>query len=96
MLEDEADENVVEGLGAEGQIENVRCRNSTFVTTARSALRRACVIESGEMSTDVNRAPGLRWASVTVCAPTPHPASSTRLPRGYAVSECSSSTSVPA
>lgn len=35
------------------------------------------------MSTEVNRAQGLRRASVTVWTPTPHPASSTALPGGY-------------
>ena len=51
---------------------------------------------SAERSIDVKRASGLRWASVSVWAPTPQPTSSTRLPAGYAVSECSRSTSVPA
>src|SRR6266516_3424840 len=40
--------------------------------------------------------PGLSRAKVSVCAPTPQPTSRTTLPAGYRVSECSSSTSVPA
>jgi hypothetical protein len=56
----------------------------------------ASAIESAATSIDVKRAPGLRRASVTVCAPTPQPASSTVLPAGYAVSACSSSTSASA
>ncbi len=46
------------------------------------------------MSTETMRAPGLLPASVTVWAPVPQPASSTTLPSAYAVSACSSSTSV--
>ena len=58
------------------------CRSATLPRPARSTRRRASAIESAEMSTDVNRASGLRVASVTVWAPTPQPASSTVLPAG--------------
>ena len=37
-------------------------------------------------SIDTNRASGLRHASVTVCAPTPQPTSSTRLARAKSIS----------
>jgi hypothetical protein len=57
---------------------------------------RACAREALETSIDVICACGLRAASVAVCAPTPQPASRTRLPAGNAVSWCSSSTSAPA
>src|SRR6266498_2712934 len=81
---------------SKGGAKTSACRSSTFASPARSTLRLASAIESAERSTDVNRAPGLRWARVTVWAPTPHPTSSTVLPPGYAVSACSRSTSVPA
>ena len=71
-------------------------RSSTLARPASSTRRVAAATDSSEMSTDVIRASGLRAASVTVCAPTPQPASSTVLPGGYEVSPCSSSTSVPA
>src|SRR6266705_3379824 len=51
-----------------GKAKMSACRNSTLVRPARSALRFASAIESAETSTDVNRAPGLRWARVTVVA----------------------------
>ena len=71
-------------------------RSSTLSRPAPSTRARAAASDSSEMSTDVIRASGLRAASVTVCAPTPQPASSTAAPAGYDVSPCSSSTSVPA
>ena len=48
------------------------------------------------MSIEVIEAAGLLLASVIVCAPTPQPASRTRLPAGYDVSECNNSTKVEA
>ena len=65
----------------------------TLVIRAAATCARASSSEAAEMSTEVNRAPGLVRASVTVCDPTPQPASSTRLPSGYAVSQWSNSTS---
>ena len=53
------------------------CRNSGPSTFAAAAAS-----DSGDTSMQVNRASGLLATSVTVCAPTPHPASSTRLPGG--------------
>ena len=82
VLQDKADEDVVEGLGIEGQGEDVCSWNSTLVSPARSARRLASAIESAEISTDVKFASWLRWAKVTVSAPTPHPTSSTLLPPG--------------
>ncbi len=61
-------------------------RNSTLVIPACSTRRFASAIDSAETSIEVNRAPGLRAARVTVWAPTPHPASSTVAPAGKAVS----------
>ena len=48
----------------------------------------ASATEARDTSTDVISACGLFWARVIVCAPTPQPASRTRLPAGYEVSEC--------
>ena len=58
------------------------CRKVTFVRPAAPTRSFACARESGEMSTEMKLAPGLFLASVTVWAPTPQPASSTRLPAG--------------
>ncbi len=54
------------------------CRNSTF----GSARARATASDSAETSIDVKRALGLRADSVTLWAPVPQPASSTRAPAG--------------
>ena len=72
------------------------CWNATFVRPAASTLARASATDASEMSTEVTRAPGLLRASVTVCAPTPHPASRTVLPTGKVVSEWRKSSSVRA
>ena len=82
VLEDEADEDVVEDPSSNGRSKMSPWRNSTFVSPAASARRVASATDCSETSTDVNRACGLRRASVMVWAPTPHPASSTLLPRG--------------
>ena len=58
---------------SKGKAKMSACWNSTLVSPARSALRLASAIESAEISTEVKRASGLRWARVTVWAPTPHP-----------------------
>ena len=94
MLQDKADKEIVEGLGGKRQREDVPWWNCTLMAPACSTFRLAWATEAAEMSTDVNRASGLRRARVTVWAPMPHPASSTTHPAGYAVSECSESTSV--
>ena len=39
MLQDETDENVVEGLGTKGKAKMSACWNSTLVSPARSAFR---------------------------------------------------------
>ena len=52
------------------------CRNVDVGQPARSPRRLAS--DSAETSIDVKCAPGLLADSVTVCAPTPQPASSTR------------------
>jgi hypothetical protein len=82
VLEDEADEDVVERRLLEGQVEDVGWRSSTFSSPASSTRRRAAATESSARSIDRKRACGLRRASVTVWAPTPQPASSTKLPAG--------------
>ena len=48
--------------------------------------------ETGEMSMQVNLAPGFLLARICVCPPTPHPASSTFEPSGYSVPVCSNSS----
>ena len=72
------------------------CWNVTFSSEAARARLRAASSDSAETSTQVKRAPGLLLARVTVCAPTPQPASSTRAPGGYRVSPWRSSVSVVA
>ena len=57
-------------------------RNSTSGKPAAPTRARASATDSSETSIDVIRAPGLRAASASVCAPTPQPASSTALPAG--------------
>ena len=54
--------------------------NSTLVCPAARTRRSASPVDSAEESMLVKRACGLLAASVTVWAPTPHPASSTRAP----------------
>ena len=73
MLEHEADEDVVERLGRHR--EQVGLPELDVGELARGARP---AIDSAETSIDVKRAFGLRADSVTVCAPTPQPASSTR------------------
>ena len=94
VLQDEADEDVVEGLGAKGQGEDVRLLELHVGGPAASAPALACARDSAEMSTETMRAPGLLRARGMVWAPMPHPASSTELPLGYDVSEWSSSSNV--
>ena len=66
-------------------------------TRRPSTVRRGrAASDSATTSIAVKRAVRAVGASMTVCAPTPQPASSTRLPAGYRVSWCSSSTSAPA
>jgi hypothetical protein len=54
----------------------------TLSSPAAFARRLASAIDAAEMSTEVNWAPGLFWARMTVWAPTPQPASRTELPSG--------------
>ncbi len=54
------------------------CSKATLAAPAAATAARAWASESGETSIEVMRASGLVAASVTVCAPTPQPASSTR------------------
>ena len=56
------------------------CANSTLVCPAARTRRCASATEAAETSIETKCACGLRAASVTVCAPTPQPASSTRAP----------------
>ncbi len=69
---------------------------TTLVSPAVSTRCLATASDSSEMSMEVMAAPGLLRASVTVCAPTPQPASSTRPPAGKAVPECRKSVSAVA
>ena len=62
------------------------CWKVTFASDAARARSRAASSEAGRDVDAGERAPGLLRASVTVWAPTPQPASSTRLPGGYRVS----------
>ena len=80
MLQDEADEDVVEASGRERRSEDVRLLEAALERPAASTAALARARELSEMSTDRICAPGLRRASGTVCAPTPHPASRTVLP----------------
>ena len=77
MLEHEADEDVVERL--------LRHREQVGLAeldVRQPARARATASDSAETSIEVKRAFGLRADNVTVCAPTPQPASSTRAPAG--------------
>ena len=65
---------------AYGRSKMSACPNSTFVWPASRTRRSASAADSADRSTLVKRASGLLAASVTVCAPTPQPASSTRSP----------------
>ena len=82
VLEHEAHEHVVERPGCEGQVEDVRLLERHVGKPAAATRACAAARESGDTSIDVKRAAGLRAASVTVCAPTPQPASSTVAPGG--------------
>lgn len=96
MLQDEANEDVVERLGVERQSEDVRMPESHIGQSSRVGNLPGL---GDRLIGDIDRmncASGLRLASVTVWAPMPHPTSSTRLPPRYSVSECSRLTRVPA
>ena len=96
MLQHEADEDVVEGPGVEGQVEDVRLPELDVGEAGPSTLPAA----AGErLGGDVDRrearlravpgqGDGLRADAA--------PRLEHRLPAGYAVSECRRSTSVPA
>ena len=87
MLEDETDEDVIEGLRSKGEGEDVPLEELHVGQTGRRRTRAwASARDSAEMSTETTLAPGLLRATVRVWAPLPQPASSTRLPGGYAVS----------
>ena len=85
VLEDEADEKVVECRGGERQAEEVspaaieRRRRAPAAATRDRALGRAML---AEMSTETRCAAGLRVTNCTVCAPVPQPTSSTCDPAG--------------
>ncbi len=66
--------------GAKGSAKISACRNRTLVRQAASVARWAAAMDVAEMSIEVKRAPVLLRARVTVCAPTPQPASRTVLP----------------
>jgi len=57
-------------------------RNSTLARPRFRTSSRAAATESRETSIEMNAAPGLAAARMTVCAPTPQPTSSTWLPAG--------------
>ena len=81
VLEHEAHEDVVEGARREGSAKMSACAELDVGQPA-AARRATSATDSAETSIDVKCAFGLRADSVTVCAPTPQPASSTRAPAG--------------
>ncbi len=82
VLQHEAYEDVVERAGLEGQLEDVGLHEFDVGEPTPGDRLPRLVDGLGDTSIDTIRASGLLRASVTVCAPTPHPASSTRLSRG--------------
>ena len=70
-------------LRLERQVEDVSLLE-THIGEARGLRRGSSPpeVKSGEISTEVKSASGLRLANVTVWAPTPQPASRTWLPAG--------------
>jgi hypothetical protein len=82
MLQYKTDKDMVEALRLEREVEDIPCRNVTLFNPWFLTFSSAFFRDSEEMSTEVIRAPGLFFASITVWAPVPHPASSTREPAG--------------
>ena len=82
VLEYEADERVVKAAGLERRSEDVGALELDVVQARGRDRSRACASDCSEMSIEVILACGERAASVTVWAPTPQPASSTRAPGG--------------
>lgn len=62
------------------------CRNVTFRMPTESAILLASLTDASHKSTEVNAESGFMGAIIFVCAPTPHPASSTKLLAGNTVS----------
>jgi len=58
VLQDETDEDVIEGCGAKGKAKMSACWNRTLVSPAASVIFLASATESRKISNLVNCAPG--------------------------------------
>lgn len=82
VLQDEADERMIEVARREREVEDVRTQEGHRVEARLQSPFAGQVQGSSETSIAVRRAPGLCCARMSVWAPTPQPISRTREPAG--------------